>query len=159
MFWTTRDRLQTKTIVQATKITGRIETISPNPAYCGCIENLTNAPPASRIANKLYTKDHAKFHTILLNELSETLKIVSTFLYMFVGLSKITSAALIATSVPELTDTPVSACVSATMSFVPSPMNITFAGRLDRRPELDCRFSWTLRTKSAFDFGVHPPTA
>jgi hypothetical protein len=40
-------KLQTKTIVQATKITGRIETISPNPAYSGRIENFTNAPPAS----------------------------------------------------------------------------------------------------------------
>lgn len=84
---------------------------------------------------------------------------VSTLLCMFVGLSMITSAALIATSVPELTDTPVSACVRATMSFVPSPMNITLAVRLDRRAEAGCRFSWTVRTKSAFDLGVHPPTA
>ena len=78
---------------------------------------------------------------------------------MFVGLSMITSAALMATSVPELTDTPVSACVRATASFVPSPMNITFEKRLDRREAAGAPFAWMLRTKSAFDFGVHPPTA
>ena len=152
-------RNQIKTRVQATKITGVIETISPNPAYSGWIENVTNAPAESKIANKLYTKDQVKFHTILLNALSETLKIVSTLLCMFVGLSMITSAALMATSVPELTDTPVSACVRATMSFVPSPMNITLALRWDPRVELDCPPSWTARTKSAFDLGVHPPMA
>ena len=65
-------------MVQATGITGVVESISPSPAYWGCIENFTNAPAESRIANKLHTKNHMKFHTILLNELLETLKMVST---------------------------------------------------------------------------------
>ena len=95
-------RTQTKTMVQATKITGVIKTISPSLAYWGSIENFTNAPAESRIANRLYTKDHMKLHMILLNELSETLKMVSTLLCMFAGLSRIiTSAALMATSVTD----------------------------------------------------------
>ena len=78
-------RTQTQTMVQATGITGVVETISPSPAYWVCIENFTNAPAESRIANKLYTKNHMKFHTILLNELLETLKMVSTLSCMFAG--------------------------------------------------------------------------
>ena len=35
-----------------------------------------NTPTESRIMNRLYMNDHIKFHTILLNELSETLKVV-----------------------------------------------------------------------------------
>ena len=65
-------------MVQETGITGVVETISPSPAYWGCIENLMNAPAESRIANKLHTKNHMKFHTILLDELLETLRMVST---------------------------------------------------------------------------------
>ena len=73
---------------------------------------------------------------------------------------RITSPALMATtSVPELTDTPVSACVRASISFVPSPVNITWALRSERPVKPDCSFSWTVRTKSAFDLGVHPPMA
>ena len=68
----------------------------------------------------------------------------------------ITSAALMATSVPELTDTPVSACARVVISFVPSPMNIAWALGLDRRVEPDCPFSCMVRTKSAFDLGVYP---
>ena len=72
-------------MVLATEITGVVETISPSPAYWGCIENFTNAPAESRIANKLYTKNHMEFHTILLNELLETLRMVSTLSCMFTG--------------------------------------------------------------------------
>ena len=72
-------------MVQATGITGVVETISPSPAYWGCIENFTNAPAESRIANKLYTKNHMEFHTILLNELLGALKMVSTLACMFAG--------------------------------------------------------------------------
>ena len=112
-----------------------------------------------RIANRLATKDDIKLHTIFLNVLSEILNVVSTLVCMLAELSKITSAALLATFVPELTDAPMSACARARMSFVPSPLNITFAVCLNRQVEADCRPSWIVRTKSALDLSVRPPMA
>ena len=90
-----------------------------------------NTPTESRIMNRLYMNDHIKFHTILLNELSETLKVVLMLLCMFTGLSRITSTTLIATSVPELMNTPVLACMRVAMSFVLSLMNIMWVLCLD----------------------------
>ena len=60
------------------------------------------------IADKLYMKGHAKFRAILLNVLLETQKMDSMLLCTFVGLDMITSAALVTTSVPEPTETPMS---------------------------------------------------
>lgn len=58
----------------------------------------------------------------------------------------ITPAALMAASVSGLMDTHVSACVRATMSFVPSLMNITFIVCLDCRVEVpNCRLPWMVK--------------
>jgi hypothetical protein len=56
------NRTQTKTVLQATKITGMIETISesPNPAYSGRIENFTNEQEGAHKRSREVSHDPVK---------------------------------------------------------------------------------------------------